>query len=343
VRYGDGAGDPGDRHLCRPAPFETAGLRAGRAEERRLILAVAYAAVALGLAAAVPLWTLLIGPLILGVPHVIADIRYLILDRPGGLRDGQVRAILLPLAVVVALSAAVSPLSSAMLLVPGLAAIAGSIAFARAPATARLAALLLLGLAAVPLCTHPGLGLLILVHAHNAVAVGLWLALSGREPRKRLAGAAAILGGGVAIALGAFDVVPAATGGWATPADGFDAAGVGATLALPGLGASRSLMLFAYGQAVHYAVWLHLVPGERSTIEPRVSLRSALGAPAVAVALLLILAVPLAGAVVPVETRTLYLKLAGFHAWLELAVAAHLALSWTRAPSQAPLALKPAG
>ena len=94
-------------------------------------------------------------------------------------------------------------------------------------------------------------------------------------------------------------------------------------------------MLFAYGQAVHDAVWLRLVPGERSASEVPVSfrrgvagLRSALGAPAFAIAIVMVMAVPAFGLAVPVETRRIYLELAGAHAWLELAIAAHLGLAF---------------
>jgi hypothetical protein len=299
--------------------------------QRLPFLAVGYAGIALTLATVAPMWTLLVTPLILGVPHVVADFRYLILDRPLGLQDRQVLAILLPLAIAAALSAAVSETASPMLLAPGLVAVGGAIVFARASFRARLAAAILLAACAGVLFAQPAFSLLLLVHAHNAIAVGLWLALGPRRGvLPRLAAAAAMVGGGLAIAFGALDSVPMATGGWAAPAGGFEAAGVGRTLELPGLGASRSLLLFAYGQAVHYAVWLSLVPAERSASEPSVSLRSRMGMAALAVALVLVVLVPVAGAVVPVETRGLYLKVAGFHAWLELAVAAHLALAWKR-------------
>ncbi|HEX7902063.1 MAG TPA: hypothetical protein VF950_30160 [Planctomycetota bacterium] len=282
-----------------------------------------------------PLWTLLIGPLVLGVPHVLADIRYLVLDRPRRLSGRQLLAILVPLAAA-AMMAAAHPL---MLVVPGILAIAGAIAFARVSLRARVAALALLAACAGPLCARSSLTLLWLAHAHNAVAVGLWLALAFQRPNRRplllLAVAAVLLGVGVAIGAGAFDFVPRATGGWTRPAEGFTATAVGETLALPGLDPSRSLLLFAYAQAIHYAVWLRLIPGERSASETPVpfrrglsGLRARLGTPAFAIAIVLALAVPLVGAVAPAETRRLYLELAGFHAWLELAVAAHLGLAW---------------
>lgn len=45
--------------------------------------AILHLAVALLLTGVAPLWLLLVGPLILGVPHIVADIRYLLLRDPG--------------------------------------------------------------------------------------------------------------------------------------------------------------------------------------------------------------------------------------------------------------------
>jgi hypothetical protein len=130
--------------------------------------------------------------------------------------------------------------------------------------------------------------------------------------------------------------VPLATGGWAAPAAGFDAESLGDSLALPGLGPARSLMLYAYAQAVHYAIWLRLIPGERAAGDAPISfrralagLRAALGHPMFAGSVVVALALPVAGLAFPADARTLYLEIAGFHAWLELAVGAHLALAWT--------------
>lgn len=324
--------DRARRDVLRLAALTALGRRCLRDRSLRLpILAAASAVAALALASAAPLWALLLGPLLLGVPHVIADVRYLVLDRPGGLSDRQVRAILLPLAAGAALSVA---LPSAVV-APGLLAIAGAVALAPATPFVRAAALALLAAAAVPLCARPDLSLLGLAHAHNLVAVALWMGLSTGRPGFRIAAAAAFVAGGAAIGAGALDALPLATGGWTPPVEGFDAAAVGATLELPGLGPSRSLMLFAYAQAVHYAVWLRLIPGERATSDAPASfrrgvdgLRGALGGRGFAIAILLVVAVPLLGLIAPVATRRLYLDLAGVHAWLELAVGAHLGLAW---------------
>lgn len=329
--------DRARRRALRLAAITAFGRACIRDRSLRLpFLAVVHASTALVFAAAVPMWTLLVGPLVLGVPHLIADFRYLVLDRPRGLADRQVFAILVPLAALAALGVAI-PGASLATVIPGLAATAGAAAFAGGSARVRLLALALLAVCAVPLCAQPGWTLLILAHAHNAIAVGIWLVLAPSRTRLRWAAAAAILLGGVAITLGALDFVPFATGGWQTPATGFDAASLGESLALPGIGPARSLMLYAYAQAVHYAIWVRLIPGERAPTGVPVSfrralggLRAALGKPAFAVCLVVALALPAAGLAFPAESRRLYLDLAGFHAWLELAVGAHLAIAWTQ-------------
>lgn len=330
--------DRARRRVLRVAAVTAFGRACIRDRSLRLpFLAFVHAGTALVLAAVVPMWTLLVGPLVLGVPHLIADFRYLVLDRPRGLADRQVLGILVPLAALAAVNVAFPGASSLSMVIPGLAAIAGGIAFASGSTRVRLFAFALLAACAIPLCAQPGWTLLILAHAHNAIAVGLWLAIAPSRTPLRWAAAAVILLGGVAITLGALDAVPLATGGWQTPVAGFDANSLGDSLALPGLGPARSLMLYAYAQAVHYAIWVRLIPGERALTEAPVSfrralggLRAALGSPAFAVCLVVALALPAAGLAFPAESRRIYLDLAGFHAWLELAIGAHFAIAWTR-------------
>lgn len=331
--------DPADRarrQVLRVAALTAIGRACVRDRALRLpALALAHGAVALVLATAAPMWTLLIGPLVLGVPHLVADLRYLVLDRPAGLRIPQLATIALPLAFLTVAGALV-PGSALALTIPGLAAVAGAIAFSRAGAATRVFSLLALTAVAIPLCLEAPRTLLLLAHAHNAIAVALWLALARERTPLRWLAATILLAGGALIASGALDFVPLATGGWITPAAGFDPESVGDSLALPGLAASRSLMLYAYAQAVHYAVWLRLVPGERSPSEAPVSfrrgfegLRAALGRPAFAATIAVAIAVPLAGLLwEAAQARHLYLQVAGFHAWLEIAVGAHLVLAW---------------
>ncbi|HUQ42310.1 MAG TPA: hypothetical protein VM052_07395 [Candidatus Limnocylindrales bacterium] len=333
--------DPADRarrRVVRLAALTALGRACMRDRGVRLpLLALAHGGVALVLATVAPMWTLLIGPLFLGVPHLVADLRYLVIERPHALRTAQIVAIAIPL-VLLTIAGVLFPASGLVLTVPGIAAVAGAVAFAGGGRGARAIALVALAGIAVPLCREAPMALLVLAHAHNAIAIALWLALStSRRAALRGIAAVVLLAGAALIASGALDAIPVVLGAWITPAGGFDPESVGESLALPGLGASRSLMLYAYAQAVHYAVWLRLVPGERSATDAPVSfrrgaggLRAALGAPVFVIAIVVAVALPLAGFFRAAEARHLYLEIAGFHAWLELAVGAHLALAFVR-------------
>ena len=59
---------------------------AGRREARVAVFGVAVVAIALGLSLLAPLWVLALGPIVLGVPHLLADLRYCVV-RPGWHRE----------------------------------------------------------------------------------------------------------------------------------------------------------------------------------------------------------------------------------------------------------------
>ena len=97
--------------------------------------------------------------------------------------------------------------------------------------------------------------------------------------------------------------------------------------------AFRLVLVFAFAQAVHYTVWLRLIPNSGayytrsgpSTFRANVgALRRDLGRLGWALAVVACLAVPIAGVITPVVTRETYLSLVAFHGWLELASAATL-------------------
>jgi hypothetical protein len=296
-------------------------------------LALALIGAALVLTVLAPLWLLLLTPLVLGAPHLVSDVRFLILRPPGaahGLTRAVVLALALPLAALTGLrvwglfGGANWPALEAAL---GGAALVGAVAAGGGTAARQLPALALaLGVLALG-WTHPWHVALGLAHLHNLVALGIWLAWSrGRMPLStRLAVVLAVVAAGAAIGLGACDRLLAAAGGLAAPATGLDLDGFAATLApgLPPTWALRLVLLYAFAQALHYVVWLVLIP----RLTPTRSLRGDLGPVALGVALALVAVVPLAGCFAPVRVRAIYLSLVLFHGWLELAVMAHL---WTR-------------
>lgn len=274
----------------------------------------------LALALGAPLWLLTLGPLVLGVPHLLSDLRYLV-ARPGlHRRPGFMALVATP--VVLTLLWPRLPL--------GLLSVAGAVLLARASRTARaLWGLAALGLAGAALAG----GFLVEVafaHAHNLVALVLWWRLRSRRPgRQRLTLLLAL--GGALVLVAAGDRLVVRLGTLAPPAPGLDAGTLAATLAPlsdPGL-SLRVLLLFAFAQSVHYAVWLRLVPDDarpRPGMRPLASSYRALAAdcgralPLGALALALSLG---AVALADLETaRTAYLRLAIFHGPLELAVVA---------------------
>lgn len=208
----------------------------------------------LALTLGAPAWLLLAGPLVLGVPHVLADLR------------------LLPWRWT----------------------------------TLAAAILLSLGAARLPWV------LLAFAYLHNFVALGAWVYWS-RDRRRAAAVAAAHLAVCALLLAGAFDglVVGAASGGFS-----LEAFAAGMAPGLSSVVALRLVLVFAFSQAFHYAVWLALLPRERGTAvwggPPLL-----LGGAAAATVL-----VALCGLRSPVATRDAYLTYASFHGWLELAALA---------------------
>jgi hypothetical protein len=117
-----------------------------------------FCAAALVLTVAAPLWLLLLSPLVFGVPHVIADVRYLLMAE-GAMPRRVAAAMLAPLAVLTAvrlggvLGAGAYPRLEVVL---GAAAVAAALLFVERSAGRRAIGLLMAtGLAAVGL-TWPG-------------------------------------------------------------------------------------------------------------------------------------------------------------------------------------------
>ena len=172
--------------------------------------------------------------------------------------------------------------------------------------------------------------LLAFLHLHNLVALGWWWALRPRTkhavvlPLTVLAMLAFILAGGA-------EPILTAVGAWQAPgsATSFNefvettAPGLGATMAL------RLVLTFAFLQSVHYAMWLRLVPEDaRARPAPRPfratwnALVADFGLPLLIVFLGLTLFIAAWGLEDLSNARWGYLRLAAFHGYLELAVAA---------------------
>ncbi len=303
-------------------------------KERRVpALLLGHAFVALLLALFAPTFLLVVGPLTLGVPHLVSDVRQLVLrpQLPRLARPMLLYGSLGLLAARVLEEAGVPGMARAELGLAGV-LVLGAIALASADARAwrvlgtATAALALLTCALV----WPQNSRILLGHGHNLVALWLWAALYARASRSTalvvgvVTGLGALLVGsplawfcfqhGTQSAFGLHGLAAADT-----LAPGIDSA----PLAL-GIVAS-----FAFLQAVHYAVWLHAIPQQatrgNASLSFRMSfraLRGDLGQLGLAGVVSAVLVMAVGGALAPLWTKSLYLSLSAFHGYLEVAAAA---------------------
>jgi len=285
-------------------------------------------AVSLALALVAPMWAFALGPLVLGVPHVLADVRYLVV------RHGLHRRRALAWAVGVPLLASVAMFHPAV----GLASGFGAIAFARttparrACAAAAWAALVLLAV------WRPRASQLALLHLHNALAVVLFLVVFARSRVAALGLSLGLAAAATALLAGAFDAIITRASAASSPSsvDLWTAAEWLAPVgdAVMGL---RLTVLFVLAQGFHYVLWLRVIPEEarerpglRSFASSAAALEREVGSKVLVVCALAGVAV-LARAVTSLEeARIFYLHAAGFHAYLELAFALLLVLEGQR-------------
>lgn len=266
-----------------------------------------------------PLWLLLLAPLVLGVPHVIGDLRCLTSREPNARELRVLFAISAPLALMTLLRAATLagwgtwPRSD---IACGIAAVCAGVFAARVGVRARAMAIAGVALVGIVACLHSATALLVLAHAHNLVAFGVYFVWARRRSEARFA---FVLYG---LALGMLLFAPVSVDG-----DGvvggmsFDRLAEQFAPGLPADWARRIVLAFAFTQAVHYAVWVWLAPRERVGIARFEFTRHGMWLAAAAV-----VAVPLFALADPAATRSVYLTLVAFHVWFELAVFA----SWWR-------------
>jgi hypothetical protein len=288
--------------------------------------------VAFALALGIPWWLLALGPIFWGVPHVLADVRYLVV-RPGLHRRKRLWfAAGIPLAFA----------GCGIWSVPSGLAAAGAVAvLSNGPVSRKAIALTIILVLIAAAIAVGDLAMLIFAHAHNFIAVILWWFW---RPRVKLIHALVP----ALFALASLTIVF----GWLQPAT------AGLSLAPPGLNADyhlsllspglaepwalRFVILFAFAQAVHYGVWLRLIPeDDRPQPTPRTfrasfrALRADMGTWFLAGAFLVALGVAIWATLDLLEARSTYLRLALFHGHIELAAGAFLFVEgWRRSPKQ---------
>lgn len=298
-------------------------------------LLLGHALLALVLALLAPAWLLVVGPLLLGVPHLVSDVRHLVIRPalPGLARPLLLGGSALLLGARALEEAGVRGMERVELGLAGVLLFAAIVLARRAstapPARVAGAAVFALALSGAALA-WPREARLLLGHGHNVVALLLWAAFYRRGKSGAVWVVTCVLGIAALLVLS-----PLAWFGFqhgAQSAFGLHSLAAADTLA-PGV-SSVPLALgivasFAFLQAVHYAVWLHAIPQDATrgdaTLTFRMSWR-ALGrdfGPWLLLGIMgLVLLVPLAGMVAPLPTKSFYLSLSSFHGYLELAAAA---------------------
>ncbi len=295
--------------------------RPGRVLVRRRELRVAVfgsVVILTSLAGAVfwPLWLLALGPVILGVPHVLSDVRYLVMG-PGHHR--RMRFWLPVGGPLVAAGCGFHPVEC------GLVAVAAAAVLSRG-AWGRKALVLLAAGAVGAAAWHAGfMAQIIFAHVHNLVALVLWWFWRPRTHAS--AGVVPALFFLAVLALGSGWLRPV-EGAWSWfPGSGLDFTSHASVLApgVPAGAAVRLVVLFAFAQSVHYGIWLRLIPEDnrpRETPRPFGATLRAMEADVgpVVFALAVLLAVGIGAWALTdlAAARIGYLRMALFHGYLEL-------------------------
>lgn len=270
-----------------------------------------------------PVVMLVLGPILWGIPHVLADLRYLV-ARPGLHRR--------PL-VLTAMAIGIVGAGLGLGVRGGLAGAALALCIARTSWKRRLGGLVIVaGLFALAQ-RETFMADLAFAHLHNFVGVLIWWAWRPRQTRLHLWPLGLFFLGSLAVLLGWAMPLPAFTKGLEAPWTGMRMFDLCQSLTPNPWDPNsvRLVMLYAFAQATHYVVWLRLVPEDDRPIKsPRSygqsfrALTTDLGG--------LLLWISVIGALgligwaifAPGAARDGYLRLAFFHGHLELAAGALL-------------------
>lgn len=262
-----------------------------------------------------PLWLLALGPVILGTPHVLSDIRYLVM-RPGYHR----RALFwLPVGLpLLAAGCGFYPMQC------GLGAVAAAALLSRGPWQRKLPAGTVAAALALVCAWAGDISQIIFAHLHNFIALALWwFWRPGRHWSALFVPFLFVL---AALSLTAGWVKPVA-GAWSWIPGSIDLGSHTWALA-PGLSpemASRLVILFAFAQAVHYGIWLRLIPEDdrpRETPRPFTAtvraMEADVGRPLLYGSLLIALGIGIWALIDLAGARIGYLRMALFHGYLEV-------------------------
>jgi hypothetical protein len=309
-----------------------------RRDRRLAVQASAGIVIAFALVVCAPIAVMSVSPALLGIPHLASDVRYLVVRQQlsrwwlRGVLAGCIALFGLGLAEELAgIDATRLELVVATVWIAG-AALAGTAASGQWRRL-RFALPVVVGLGALA-AAQPQQAQLVLAHLHNVIALALWAVLFRR---RRWVVAAPLLLLAVAVPLllsGATLATTAGLGG--DHAFGIDLAATASWLA-PGLAPKLAMgvtLAYIFLQGIHYAVWLGWIPQEHlpgeSTMSFKSSLRSAvrdLGGVGFWLVVAVMVVVLGASFVDLHGTRNVYLTLAIFHGYLEIAMACYFLMA----------------
>lgn len=307
-----------------------------RRDGRVALTASLHALVAFALVVTVPTLLLALGPIFLGVAHVAADLRYLVLRR--GLGRLWLSVIAVACGGIVLLRFAqelgANPVAVARLEYAVVACWMGA-ALAAGAALSRRFGRALLGFVLVAAFglyaqAEPYAVRLAFTHIHNLVALALWMYLFRGRPRAVLVPLALIVGLSLVLLSGRTYFWTESLG--TTQLLGLHVLAASDWLApgLPFYEAAGLTLSFAFLQSVHYSTWLLVIPQEDVPRQGTPTWRQAsrrmtreFGKLGLALVIFTALAVLVAACFDVHRTRNLYLSLAMFHGYLELALGAY--------------------
>lgn len=318
--------------------------------DRRVILqATVGVALSFAVTATVPMAMFALAPLLLGVPHVASDVRYLLL-RPR-LPRAWLHVGLGVIGAMVALRAAAAwwrpglgaPFIEAWLGLGWIAAGALVGAFSAGSARRLLWIAPVFVAATWAFAADAHAALTVFPHLHNLVALVLWVMLFRQARRAAAVPLVAVVAFAALIMTGVTTPIATSLGTFTFAGASLSDASAIMAPGLPAELAQRLTLVFIFTQSVHYAVWIGWIPQENLRTQGTLSFRqsarglcrdfSTIGLVGIAgtfAALWILATRDLYG------TRHLYLSLANFHGLLELqalalAVAAGVSLRRTGA------------
>lgn len=292
------------------------------------------------IATAYPLWALLLGPLILGVPHLLSSIRYL--PKLTHLEQHVsyttlyriIGGVYILIAVLRLFVFSETSLFNSYL--PNFLELAFCTLFlimigyfSKVPNIRLLSSFIVLGCLCVMSFQHPLETLGFLVIAHNFVAFYFWIIRASEKKEQYVAIIALFLFSVIsgAFLLGSFDNLMHYRP-YEILNGLFSERNIGSQIFPAGEATlwMRAVSAYAFGQGVHYFIWLKAIPEQELRFQHSTSfatslvlLKNDMGLKLIYIALILALAIVGYGLLVNfIQARIVYLSLAALHGYLEI-------------------------